>query len=65
MFDQLRTRHASLLASAQPMYVTERNLSRGRQAMVALRIGAESREDAQKLCLRLRSDGGTCTVEKN
>jgi hypothetical protein len=33
--------------------------------MVALRIGAESREDAQKLCLRLRSDGGTCTVEKN
>jgi hypothetical protein len=33
--------------------------------MVALRIGAGTREAALQLCQRLRADGGVCTVEKN
>ena len=65
VFDGLRRRHAKLLADSEPMFVAERNLSRGRQAMVALRIGAETREAAVNLCLRLRAEGGVCTVEKN
>lgn len=65
MFKSLKQRHAGLLAGAEPMYVPERNLSRGRRSMIALRVGAESREDALKLCQRLRADGGICTVQKN
>jgi len=61
----LRQRHARLLGDAEPMFVAERNLSRGRKAMIALRVGAESRDDALKLCQSLRTDGGICTVQKN
>jgi hypothetical protein len=65
VFDRLRRRHTKLLADAEPMYVTGRNLSRGRKAMTALRVGAETREAALSLCQRLRAEGGVCTVEKN
>jgi len=65
MFNALRQRHAKVLADAEPLYMPERNLSRGRKAMVALRIGAVSQSDALKLCERLRADGGICTVHKN
>jgi len=65
MFSALKQRHARLLANAAPLYVSERNLSRGRRSMIALRVGAETREDALKLCQRLRADGGICTVQKN
>ena len=65
MFSAIKQRHAKLLAGLQPMYVSERNLSRGRRSMVALRVGAETREDALKLCQLLRADGGVCTVQKN
>ncbi len=64
-FGAIRQRHAKLLADAEPMFVPDRNLSRGRKSMIALRIGAESRGDALKLCERLRADGGICTVQKN
>ena len=65
IFWQLRARHTALFAGAEPMFVPERNLSRGRQAMMTARIGADSREEAQKLCERLRAEGGICTVQKN
>jgi hypothetical protein len=65
MFTNLKQRHAKLLANAAPIYVPERNLSRGRRSMIALRVGAETRDDALKLCQRLRADGGICTVQKN
>jgi hypothetical protein len=65
LFGPLKARHAKLLGDAEPMYVADRNLSRGRKSMIALRVGAESREDALMLCQRLRANGGVCTVEKN
>jgi hypothetical protein len=65
VFDALKRRHAVLLANSEPMFVAERNLSRGTRPMVALRIGAGTHEAALKLCQRLRAQGGVCTVEKN
>jgi hypothetical protein len=47
------------------MFVAARNLSRGRRAMTAVRVGAETREAALSLCQQLRAGGGVCTVEKN
>ena len=43
----------------------ERNLSRGRRYLYMVQIGADSREDAAKLCGQLRSIGGACIVQKN
>ena len=65
LFASLKKRHATLLADAEPLYVADRNLSRGRLAMVALRIGTGTREAALSLCHRLRTNGAVCTVEKN
>lgn len=65
LFGELKRRHGKIIGDAEPMFVPERNLSRGRRAMVALRVGAETRDEALKLCQRLRSNGGVCTVEKN
>lgn len=65
MFGVLKRRHGKLLADAEPIYIPDRNLSRGRRSMIALRIAASSRDDALKLCERLRADGGVCTVQKN
>ncbi len=65
MFSSLKQRHSKVLANAAPLYVPERNLSRGRRSMIALRVGAESREAALKLCQSLRADGGICTVQRN
>jgi hypothetical protein len=65
VFDSLKRRYAKVLADAQPIFVAERNLSRGRRAMTALRVGADTREAALNLCQRLRAEGGVCTVEKN
>jgi hypothetical protein len=30
-----------------------------------VQIGADSRDDATKLCAQLRSDGGACIVQRN
>lgn len=65
VFGELKQRHGKIIGDAEPMFVTERNLSRGRRAMVALRVGTETRDEALKLCQRLRNNGGVCTVERN
>jgi hypothetical protein len=65
MFNVLKQRHAKVLAEAEPLFMRGRNLSRGRRAMVTLRIGAANQPEALKLCERLRADGGTCTVHRN
>lgn len=37
----------------------------GRRGIYAVRIGAESRREADDLCARLRSAGGACVVKRN
>lgn len=65
LFGELKKRHGGIIGHAEPMFVTERNASRGRRSMVALRVGTVTRDEALSLCQRLRSNGGVCTVEKN
>lgn len=64
-FGRLKLRHAGILAEAEPFVQPQRNLSRGRRALYTVQIGADSRADADKLCMRLRADGGACIVRKN
>jgi len=64
-FGRLKQLHASVLADAEPFVLPERNLSRGRRYLYMVQIGAESRDEATKLCAALRKNGGACIVQKN
>ena len=39
--------------------------SRGTQPLYAVRVGADSRDVADRLCERLRAAGGACVVVRN
>ena len=54
-----------MLADRDPFVVPERNLSRGRRSLYMVQIGADSRDDAAKLCAKLQAVGGACIVQKN
>ena len=64
-FARLKARYASVLSEAEPFVRPERNLSRGRRDLYMVQIGADSRDDAGKLCDQLRYRGGACIVQKN
>jgi transglycosylase-like protein with SLT domain/sporulation related protein len=64
-FGRLKRRYQDLLGDREPFVLPERNLSRGRRYLYMVQIGADSRDDAAKLCAQLRSDGGACIVQKN
>ncbi len=64
-FGRIRGQFASVLAGREPFVLPERNLSRGRRYLYMVQIGADSRDDAGKLCAELRSVGGACIVQKN
>lgn len=64
-FARVKGRYPSVLADRDPFVVPERNLSRGRRSMYMVQIGADSRDDAAKLCSELRAAGGACIVQKN
>jgi hypothetical protein len=64
-FARLKQQHASVLADAEPFVMPERNLSRGRHYLYMVEIGADTRDDADALCKRLRANGGACVVQKN
>jgi hypothetical protein len=64
-FARLRRAHASVLADREPFVLPRRNLSRGRRPLYMVQIGADSRNDANRICAALRRDGGACIVQKN
>lgn len=64
-FGRIRGRYPSVLVDRDPFVLPERNMSRGRRSMYMVQIGADSRDDAAKLCAQLRSAGGACIVQKN
>jgi hypothetical protein len=64
-FARVKARYPSVLADRDPFVQPERNLSRGRRSLYMVEIGADSRDDAAKLCTELRSAGGACIVQKN
>jgi hypothetical protein len=64
-FSRLKRQHAALIGDDEPMVVRDRAPARGRAALFAVRVGADTREAAEALCGRLRAAGGACLVKKN
>lgn len=46
-------------------YIQRRKTPMGKRSIYAVRIGANSRKDANNICIKLRRSGGACIVTKN
>lgn len=63
MFSRARSQFGSLIGGKQPMVVRTR--VGGAARIYAVRIGADSRDEASRVCGQLRQRGGSCMVVKN
>lgn len=63
-WQRLQGRFGSLLANYDPV-VSRVRTPMGRRGIYAVRIGAENRTDADTICQKLHSVGGSCVVLKN
>jgi hypothetical protein len=64
-FRRVQSRFSSIIGDRKPILRRERNLSMGRRPTYQARLGAQTRQEARKLCDRLRSAGGVCIVLRN
>jgi soluble lytic murein transglycosylase-like protein len=63
-WQRAKGRFPALLASYEPV-VSRIRTPRGRRGVYAVRIGAETRKEADAICQRLRGSGGACIVLRN
>lgn len=63
-YARLGKRYSELLARYEPVVSRVRS-ALGRRGICAVRIGTDSRAEADKLCRRLRAAGGSCVVLRN
>lgn len=64
MFRNVQKSYASILGGRDPIVLRE-GIRRGLRPIYAVRIGADSRSEADALCDRLQQAGGSCAVFKN
>jgi SPOR domain len=64
-FASVKQSYANLLGSYDPMVVETCDLHLGTDPQYSVRIGTDSREDADSLCAKLQAAGGACIVRKN
>lgn len=64
-FAQMKQDHGDLLGSYDPIIVESCDLHMGTDVQYSVRVGTDSREDADKLCARLQAAGAACIVQKN
>jgi hypothetical protein len=64
-FDRIRARYGDVVAGFEPLVIRRRNPGMGRKRVVNVRLGAASREEANRLCDTLLSKGCACVVLKN
>lgn len=64
-FERLRREFNSVLGEREPLVVNYRAPARGNSRLHAVRIGAETRKEAEALCKELRGADGACMVTRN
>ena len=64
-FAQAKQTYGDLLGSYDPMVVESCDLHMGTDLQYSVRIGMDSRDDADNLCAKLQAAGGACIVQKN
>jgi hypothetical protein len=63
-YRQLQQRYGAILAGREPRVVLHGRL-RGTMGWARVRVGADSRANADKLCANLRAAGASCEVQRN
>lgn len=63
-FERVRRNFASVMAGHEPVVSRVRSPI-GRRGIYAVRIGADTRGEADRICAALRSVGGACVVMRN
>lgn len=64
-FSRVKRKHSSVVGDEEPIVVQDRAPARGRKPLFTVRIGADTRDEAQDICQTLRMAGGACLVKKN
>jgi Transglycosylase SLT domain/SPOR domain len=64
-YSAAETRYRALLAGHDPSILRTTNRSRGMSDFYQIRVGADTRLEANKLCASLRAAGGACMVLRN
>jgi hypothetical protein len=64
-FAKVKEDHADLLGGYDPMVVETCDLHMGTDLQYSVRIGMQTRDDADSLCAKLQGAGGACIVRKN
>jgi hypothetical protein len=63
-YERFKKRAGSLL-QGEDVAVSRMRSPRGRRGIYVVRVGADSRGEANELCRRLRDSGGSCIVRRN
>lgn len=63
-YERIRRQFAAVMSGRKPV-VSRVRTPIGRRGIYAVRIGAESRGEADNICAALRSSGGACVVMRN
>jgi hypothetical protein len=63
-WQRLEARNRAVLASHEPV-ISRLRSARGRAGIYAVRIGADTRPEADRICAALRKSGGSCVVLRN
>jgi len=64
-YDSLKQQYPAILGGRQPLLIHSKIAGRGPAVWTRIRIGADTRESAEKLCSNLKSAGGSCIVLRN
>jgi hypothetical protein len=61
-FNRAQKQYAEVIGDARPMVIGTRLLSRGTRAFYRVRLPADSRQEADAVCRKIRLSGGACVV---
>ena len=64
-YDSLQKQYPAILGGRQPVLIHSKIAGRGPAVWTRIRVGADTREGAEKLCSNLKSAGGSCIVLRN
>jgi hypothetical protein len=64
-YDSLQKQYPAILGGRQPLLIHSKIAGRGPAVWTRIRVGADTRDSAEKLCSNLKSAGGSCIVLRN
>ena len=64
-YDSLQKQYPAILGGRPPVLIHSKIAGRGTAVWTRIRVGADARDSAEKLCSNLKSAGGSCIVLRN